>query len=113
MGNELLNLHRCLCALADDAAPHVLEDLDERDAVRVDPLLGGQPHADPGQGRPGGGDPVVVLGSAAGTEPGRFEHQACSLSAASASARERQACCASAWSLFTCVAPELVFGYCG
>jgi transposase len=46
---ELLDLHRCLCALTDDAAPHVLEDLDEGDAVRVDPLPGGQPHDDPGQ----------------------------------------------------------------
>src|ERR1700745_611875 len=36
---ELLDLHGCLCALTDDAAPHVLEDLDEGDAVRVDPLL--------------------------------------------------------------------------
>ncbi len=46
--HELLDLHGCLCALADDAAPHVLEDLDEGDAVRVDPLLAGQPHDDPG-----------------------------------------------------------------
>jgi len=53
----------------------------------------GQPAARGSQGRPAGGDPVVVLGLAAGTEPGRFEHQACSLSAASASAGERQACC--------------------
>src|SRR5262249_26817474 len=27
--HELLDLHGCLCALTDDAAPHVLEDLDE------------------------------------------------------------------------------------
>src|SRR6266849_9410661 len=47
--HELLDLHGCLCALTDDAAPHVLEDLDEGDAVRVDPLLAGQPHDDPGQ----------------------------------------------------------------
>src|SRR5690242_20173360 len=47
--HELLDLHRCLRGLADDAAPHVLEDLDEGDAVRVDPLLAGQPHDDPGQ----------------------------------------------------------------
>src|SRR6266571_7348459 len=46
--HELLDLHGCLCALTDDAAPHVLEDLDEGDAVRVDPLLAGQPHDDPG-----------------------------------------------------------------
>ena len=43
------DLRGCLRGLADDAAPHVLEDLDEGDAVRVDPLLGGQPHDDPGQ----------------------------------------------------------------
>src|SRR2546430_3719499 len=47
--HDLLDLHRCLRGLADDAAPHVLEDLDEGDAVRVDPLLAGQPHDDPGQ----------------------------------------------------------------
>jgi len=47
--HDLLDLHRCLCGLTDDAAPHVLEDLDEGDAVRVDPLPGGQPHDDPGQ----------------------------------------------------------------
>ena len=47
--HELLDLHRCLRGLADDAAPHVLEDLDEGDPVRVDPLPGGQPHDDPGQ----------------------------------------------------------------
>src|SRR6266700_8271184 len=35
--HELPDLRGCLCALADDAAPHVLEDLDEGDAVRVDP----------------------------------------------------------------------------
>jgi hypothetical protein len=46
--HDLLDLHGCLCALTDDAAPHVLEDLDEGDAVRVDPLLAGQPHDDPG-----------------------------------------------------------------
>jgi hypothetical protein len=46
---ELLDLHGCLCGLTDDTAPHVLEDLDEGDAVRVDPLPGGQPHDDPGQ----------------------------------------------------------------
>jgi len=47
--HELLDLHRCLRRLADDAAPHVLEDLGEGDAVRVDPLPGGQPHDDLGQ----------------------------------------------------------------
>jgi Rhodopirellula transposase DDE domain len=47
--HELPDLHRCRRGLADDAAPHVLEDLDEGDAVRVDPLPGGQPHDDPGQ----------------------------------------------------------------
>ena len=46
--HELPDLRGCLCGLADDAAPHVFEDLDEGDAVRVDPLLGGQPHDDPG-----------------------------------------------------------------
>ena len=46
--HELPDLRGCLCALTDDAASHVLEDLDEGDAVRVDPLLGGQPHDDPG-----------------------------------------------------------------
>src|SRR5439155_2096433 len=35
--HELPDLHGCLCGLADDAASHVLEDLDEGDAVRVDP----------------------------------------------------------------------------
>jgi hypothetical protein len=39
--HELLDLHGCLCALTDDAASHVLEDLDEGDTVRVDPLLAG------------------------------------------------------------------------
>src|SRR5512142_929756 len=47
--HELLDLDRCLRGLADDAAPHVLEDLDEGDAIRVDPLLAGQPHDDPRQ----------------------------------------------------------------
>jgi hypothetical protein len=47
--HDLLDLYRCQRGLADDAAPHVLEDLDEGDAVRVDPLLAGQPHDDPGQ----------------------------------------------------------------
>src|SRR6185312_2625872 len=47
--HELLDLHSCLCRLTDDAAPHVLADLDEGDAVRVDPLLAGQPYDDPGQ----------------------------------------------------------------
>ena len=32
--HELPDLHGCLCGLTDDAAPHVLEDLDEGDAVR-------------------------------------------------------------------------------
>ena len=44
-----LRRRRCQRGLADDAAPHVLEDLDEGNAVRVDPLLAGQPHDDPGQ----------------------------------------------------------------
>src|SRR6266702_2461108 len=47
--HDLLDLHLCLCALADDAAPRALEDLGEGDAVRVDPLMAGQPHDDPGQ----------------------------------------------------------------
>src|SRR5260370_35991811 len=40
------------------------------------------------QGRPAGGDPLVVLRLAAGTAPGCFEYQACSLTAASADAVE-------------------------
>ena len=47
--HELPDLRGCRRGLADDAASHVLEDLDEGDAVRVDPLPGGQPHDDPGQ----------------------------------------------------------------
>jgi hypothetical protein len=46
--HELPDLHGCLGGLADDAAWYVLEDLDEGDAVRVDPRLDGQPHDDPG-----------------------------------------------------------------
>src|SRR5947208_3978836 len=47
--HDLPDLHGCLRGLADDAGPHVLEDLDEGDPVRVDPLLAGQRHDDPGQ----------------------------------------------------------------
>src|SRR2546430_16846696 len=47
--HDLPDLRGCLRALADDAAPHVLEDLDVGDAVPGDPLLAGPPHDDPGQ----------------------------------------------------------------
>ena len=40
--HELPDLRGCLCGLTDDAASYVLENLDEGDAVRVDPLLGGR-----------------------------------------------------------------------